>query len=51
MSVEGTCPVCDMTGRLRADGKVRLHKDKRGSKRRYERTDCAGSGQQPRADR
>jgi len=51
MSAEGTCPVCAMTGYLTSAGLVRKHKDKRGSKRRYERTDCTGSGQQPRADR
>jgi uncharacterized protein (UPF0297 family) len=44
----GTCPVCQMTGWLTKDGFVRKHQDKRGSKRRYERETCAGSGRVPR---
>lgn len=32
-------------------GAVRKHKDKRGSKRQYEREVCAGSGQAPRVTR
>lgn len=47
----GACSVCPMTGHLRADGMVPKHLDKSGSKRRYERTDCAGSGKPPRVAR
>ena len=51
MSAQGTCPACGMTGYLTSAGLVRKHQDKRGSKRRYEREQCEGSGRAPRVSR